>query len=180
MKISHSILALLLLLAKPTIACDPDLDSTYFWFDLGNVLVETRNGFDKLDYMPGALEYVKEIKARGGKVGLITNIPETWGEPGNRESKVAKLDEVLKQGWIGQQPFDITLFDFVLVPLYTAEAKPKPVLFEKALTQAGLENCTPFFQCEDLREVDASLSAGMNAHLVEYDEQSRPKFFPLD
>ena len=74
----------------------------------------------------------------------------------------------------------MSLFDFVLVPLFTSEAKPKPVLFEKALAMATAENRVPLYQGEDPREVEAALAAGMNAHLVEYGENSSPIFFPID
>lgn len=154
--------------------------AAFFWFDLGNVIVDTRNGFDRLDFMPGARDYLAAVKARGHKVGLITNIPDDWGQPGDRPSKIRKLVEVLNQGWIGQEPFSIEDFDEVLLPVSRAEQKPARPLFQKALEISGTEHRPAVFQGEDSREVEAARVYGLDSHLVEFDENACPVYMPID
>ena len=51
----------------------------WVFFDLGNTLVDTTQGEKKYSYLPGALNYLAMLKKSGYKLGLISNIPVSWG-----------------------------------------------------------------------------------------------------
>lgn len=149
----------------------------YMWFDLGNVLIETRDGFDKIHWMPGVRTYLQELRSQGFRIGLITNIPEKWGEPGDRNSKIDRLQAVINQGWVDETPFDLEEFDEVLVPLYTHESKPASKLFLDALRIADGEGLKSYFQGETPREVEAARALGLTSFLVEYEDDGRTPIF---
>ena len=65
----------------------------WVFFDLGDTLIDvkSRKGKD-VQYLPGAAEYLADLRSKGYHIGLITNVPENWG-PDHR-TKV----QVLKKG----------------------------------------------------------------------------------
>lgn len=182
MKRRLGILILSVFLAIPASPQSHDLTHRlYLWFDLGNVLIETRDGFDRLRWMPGAYEMIFQLKQRGFKIGLISNIPDSWGHPNDPQSKIDKLQEELKKGWIDSDPFDLAIFDDVLLPMRKEEAKPARKLFLDAIHLALSQGKNCLFQGESPQEVLAANDAGMESHLIEFDESGQnPKYFPMD
>ena len=141
----------------------------FVWLDLGDVIVETRNGYEKMHYMPGAVEYVNELKLRGHSVGLIVNIPESWGQPEDYNSKINELLVFLKKGWIDQEhPFTLAPFDQVLIPFFDRQRKPAPDLFVMALEVSNKRNLRPIFQSENVEEVNSAKTVGFTTHLVTF------------
>lgn len=137
----------------------------YIWFDLGNTLIDTRNGFDQIKFMPGAVEYLNHLKANGFKVGIISNVPDSWGRRGDLNSKIKHTEKLIKKGWKDPHyDFNFSDFDHVLMPVYESEAKPAPTLFRKALEVS--KNAKVVFQGETPAEVEAARREGMHSHLV--------------
>ena len=64
----------------------------WVFFDLGNTLVDTKTyDYNKIFYMPGALKYVKDLRAKGYHLGLIVNYPDEDFEEGrHRRSRAGK------------------------------------------------------------------------------------------
>ncbi len=53
----------------------------HVFFDLGETLVDTKTfGFDPVFYLPGARELLTKLMRRGHPLGLITDVPVSWGD----------------------------------------------------------------------------------------------------
>ena len=142
----------------------------YMWFDLGNVILETRNGFDKVHFMPGVVDYLNTLRERGHKIGIIMNIPETFGRPGDYESKLRFTEDLIREGWIDtHHEFSFDFFDEVLLPVYKTQRKPNDFLFNKALEISTPDGHTSVFQGENPAEVQTADRLGFFSHLVTYD-----------
>ena len=136
----------------------------WFFFDLGDTIVDTRNGYDKMEYMEGAYEYLQNLKANGYKIGLIVNIPVEWGT--TYPEKMAKLQSFVDSGWIDPLPFNLKSFDAIYVPRFQVERKPSIVLFLTVSYNLWLEGETAVFQGEDPKEIENASLAGFTAYLV--------------
>lgn len=54
---------------------------SHVYFDLGDTLVDTKTyGFDPVFYLPGAAELLDQLAKKGHPLGLITDVPVTWGD----------------------------------------------------------------------------------------------------
>lgn len=139
----------------------------FMWFDLGNVIVDTRKGLKQIKYMPGALKYLQDLRQKGYLIGIITNIPEKLGQPGNYESKLKTVEQLIRKGWIDSKTtFSFSDYDEVLLPLYDQERKPAPLLFEKAQELSTNLKTKSFFQGETFQEVVAAREVGMFSHEI--------------
>lgn len=156
----------------------------WVFFDLGNTLVDSNPG-EEMKYISGAHEYVKQLKRRGYRIGMITNVPEKWG-PSSKE-KVRSLKKTLMESWSrdpSQDPMDWNDFADALIftPPRDEYRKPAPYLFKAALSQVILEegetHCKVIFQGEDPKEVAAAKQEGMVGYLVNGDPKN--PFLPID
>ena len=145
----------------------------WVYFDLGETVVSTKD-MKHIKYMPGAKGYIEDLKREGFNVGIITNIPETWGM--NYQEKLETLKKVIQDGWDDSQPFDWGVYDEVILPLKNSEMKPAPTLFQKAIMRS--EGCPSLYIGESIKEIDAAKNLGMAAHL--FDEHSSDKYIPID
>lgn len=156
----------------------------WVFFDLGNTLVDSNPGKD-MKYISGAHEYVRQLKRRGFRIGMITNVPQKWG-PSSKE-KVRVLKKTLMESWSrdpAQDPMDWSDFADALIftPPRDEYRKPAPYLFKAALSQVILEegetHCRVIFQGEDPKEVAAATQEGMTGYLVNGDPIN--PFLPLE
>lgn len=144
----------------------------WIYFDLGNTIVNT-NDMKHIRYLKGAREYIDELKREGFKVGIISNIPESWGM--DYDEKFLSLKKVIHDGWEDDRPFDWTVFDEVILPLTNNELKPAPTLFLKAITKA--ETCPSAYIGESPKEITAARDVGMAAKL--FDETEKDIYIPI-
>ncbi len=149
----------------------------WVFFDLGNTIVDTRTyNYEKIFYIPGALEYLNELKHKGYKLGLIINIPEEWGQTYSK--KIKALKDFIQASWTDPQPMTWELFNAgIFVPSKDIYRKPHPYLFKKVVRRAARRGCKVIYQGEIKEELEIAKQAGMVTHQV----GTRPHFFmPLD
>jgi FMN phosphatase YigB (HAD superfamily) len=158
--------------------------SPWVFFDLGNTLVASTPG-EKMRYVPGAHEYLRELKREGYRIGLITNVPEKWGA--TSKEKIAALKTTIAREWTkdpSSEAMDWQDFSdaLILVPPRDDVRKPAPYLFRSALSQVFLEEgetrCQAVFQGEDPKEVQVARAEGMFGYQVGSDPNSA--FLPID
>lgn len=145
----------------------------WVYFDLGDTVVNTKD-MKHIKYMKGAREYMEELKREGFKIGIISNIPESWGL--DYDEKLASLKKVIQDGWEEDRPFDWTVYDEVILPLKNTEMKPAPTLFLKAIHKA--ESCPSVYIGESPKEIVAAKDVGMAAKL--FDETSQEVYIPIN
>ncbi|MCN9244542.1 hypothetical protein NGF19_27805 [Streptomyces sp. RY43-2] len=142
------------------------------YFDLGETLVHTDEDA-RTGYMPGAAAYLRKLRERHVKVGLITNVPSSWGE--TDAERAAALKNEVDGAWRGSVPFAWGDFgDRVLTPRTEAERKPATVLWERAKTQA--QGCRLVYEAETAEETDVAASLGYVAYQT--GRPSRPAYLP--
>ncbi|WP_407555293.1 hypothetical protein QOM21_35970 [Streptomyces sp. Pv4-95] len=142
------------------------------YFDLGETLVHTAED-NSVRYMPRAEAHLRALRARHIPVGLITNVPSSWGA--TDAERAAKLKEAVNQDWKGSKPFAWTDFgDRIFTPRTEAERKPAPALWERAKKAAG--GCRVVYQAETADEVAAGGSLGYFAYQTGRD--GRPAYLP--
>ncbi|MEU5237496.1 HAD family hydrolase [Streptomyces lydicus] len=143
------------------------------YFDLGETLVHTAE--DKsVRYLPHAAEHLRALRARHIPVGLITNVPPSWGS--TDAERAAELRRVIDKDWKGSQPFAWSDFgDRIFTPRTEAERKPAPTLWQRAKKAAG--PCRVVYQAETADEVEAGASAGYVSYLV--NRPHWPAFMPV-
>ena len=132
----------------------------WVYFDLGETIVSTKD-MKHIKYMKGARDYMDELKREGFKIGIISNIPESWGM--DYDEKFQSLKKVIQDGWDESQPFDWTVYDEVILPLKNTEMKPAPTLFLKAIERA--QTCPSLYIGESPKEITAAENVGMAAKL---------------
>jgi hypothetical protein len=142
------------------------------YFDLGETLVHTAED-NSVRYMPRAAAHLRALRARHIPVGLITNVPSSWGA--TDAERAAKLKETVNQDWKGSTPFAWADFgDRIFTPRTEAERKPAPALWERARKAAG--GCRVVYQAETAEEVAAAGSLGYVAYRTGQD--GRPAYLP--
>ncbi|MEV5480260.1 MULTISPECIES: hypothetical protein [Streptomyces] len=130
------------------------------YFDLGETLVHTAED-ESVRYMPGAAEHLRALRARRIPVGLITNVPPSWGA--TDAARAAKLKEVIDKDWADTRPFAWSDFgDRIFTPRTEAERKPAPALWERAKKAAG--RCRVVYQAETPDEIQVGRSVGYLAY----------------
>lgn len=144
----------------------------WVYFDLGDTVVSTKD-MKKIKYIPGAKEYIERLHQEGFKVGMISNIPETWGM--DYDEKLLSLKKAIEDGWVDSVPFDWTLYDEVILPLKNTEMKPAPHLFLKAIQRA--QSCPSLYIGESPKEILAAEKIGMAAKL--FDDSQTELYIPI-
>ncbi len=140
---------------------NPNLDKApWVYFDLGDTVISTAD-MKHLHYFKGAREYMEDLKRQGFKIGIITNIPETWGM--DYDEKLNTLKKIIADGWEERDPFDWSIYDDIILPLKNTEMKPAPTLFVKAMNKAN--GCPSAFIGESPKEIKAAEDLGMAAKL---------------
>ncbi|MEU5900137.1 MULTISPECIES: hypothetical protein [Streptomyces] len=143
------------------------------YFDLGETLVHTADD-GSITYRPGAAAYLRALRARGIPVGLITNVPSSWGS--TDAERAARLRQEVDSTWEGSAPFAWQDFgDRVLTPRTEAERKPAPALWQRA--KAGSGHCRVVYQAETTEEVSVAASLGFVPYQV--GRPHRPAFLPV-
>lgn len=143
----------------------------WVYFDLGETIMSTKD-MKHLKYMKGAREYMEELKREGFNIGIITNIPETWGM--DYDEKLLTLKKVIQEGWDEERPFDWLVYDEIILPLKNIEMKPAPTLFLKAIAKSEL--CPSVYIGESPKEIIAAQEVGMAAKL--YSETDKEIYIP--
>ncbi|MEU2157619.1 hypothetical protein ABZ532_21845 [Streptomyces sp. NPDC019396] len=143
------------------------------YFDLGETLVHTAE--DKsIRYMPGAATYLRALRARDIPLGLITNVPSSWGA--SDAERAAELKRVIDRDWKGSSPFNWSAFgDRIFTPRTEEERKPAPALWQRAKGAAG--GCRVVYQAEADEEIRASRELGYVSYLV--GRQHWPVYMPV-
>ncbi|WP_328390533.1 hypothetical protein OHS81_36535 [Streptomyces sp. NBC_00400] len=143
------------------------------YFDLGETLVHTAE--DKsVRYMPGAARYLRALRARHIPVGLITNVPSSWGS--TDAERAAELKKVIDKDWAGTSPFAWSDFgDRIFTPRTEAERKPASALWKRARNASG--HCRVVYQAETTEEVRVSRSLGYIAYQAARPEW--PAYLPV-
>ncbi|MFJ9469232.1 HAD family hydrolase [Streptomyces caniferus] len=137
------------------------------YFDLGETLVHTAKD-NSVRYMPGAARYLRALRARHIPVGLITNVPSSWGS--TDAERAAELKKVIDKDWADPTPFAWSDFgDRIFTPRTEAERKPAAALWKRAKSASG--RCRLVYQAETPDEVRASRSLGYLAY-----QATRPKW----
>ncbi|MGW6023503.1 hypothetical protein [Streptomyces sp. NPDC055099] len=143
------------------------------YFDLGETLVHTADD-GSTSYRPGAASYLRALRERHIRIGLITNVPPSWGA--TDAERAARLKKEVDATWRGSAPFAWEDFgDRVLTPRTEAERKPAPVLWQRAKASAG--HCRVVYQAETAEEVDVAASLGYVPYQV--DRPHRPAYLPV-
>lgn len=151
---------LLFLLSGPYFKTHASTLKPWIYFDLGDTVVDTKD-MKKLKYFKGAKDYLTELKQKGFQIGLITNIPETFGQ--DYDEKLETLKKRINDGWIDKDVFDWNQFDKVILPMKNSEMKPAPTMFLKALNVA--DGCPSAYISENEKEIIAAKSHGFAAKL---------------
>ncbi|MFE9535223.1 hypothetical protein [Streptomyces sp. NPDC006691] len=143
------------------------------YFDLGETLVHTAED-GSTSYLPGAAAYLRDLRAHHIQVGLITNVPPSWGA--TDAERAARLKQEVDATWRGSAPFAWRDFgDRILTPRTDAERKPAPALWQRAKAASG--HCRLVYQAETAEEVGAAAAQGFVPYQV--GRPHRPEFLPV-
>ncbi len=145
----------------------------WIYFDLGDTVISTKD-MKHLKYFRGAKDYIIGLKDKGYKVGLITNIPETFGS--DYQEKFETLKKVIHDGWDDSENFDWEVFDAVFLPLKNNEMKPASHLFQKALNET--QGCPAMYLSESENEIKAANTHGFATKL--FVEGEKDLYVPLE
>jgi hypothetical protein len=143
------------------------------YFDLGETLVHTADD-GSTTYQPDAASYLRALRERHIRVGLITNVPPSWGT--TDAERAARLKKEVDATWQGSAPFAWKDFgDRILTPRTEAERKPAPALWQRA--KADSERCRLVYQAETAEEVNVAASLGYVPYQVARPHQ--PTYLPV-
>ncbi|MGW5866467.1 hypothetical protein ACWFRJ_30265 [Streptomyces sp. NPDC055239] len=143
------------------------------YFDLGETLVHTDDE-GSTAYQPGAASYLRALRERHIRVGLITNVPASWGT--TDAERAARLKKEVDATWQGAVPFAWKDFgDRIRTPRTEAERKPAPTLWQRAKGDSG--RCRVVYQAETAEEINVASSLGFVSYQV--GQVHRPAFLPV-
>ncbi|MER6390630.1 hypothetical protein ABT236_19470 [Streptomyces sp. NPDC001523] len=143
------------------------------YFDLGETLVHTADD-GSITYRSGAASYLRALREHHIRIGLITNVPPSWGT--TDAERAARLKKEVDATWKGSEPFAWKDFGGrILTPRTEAERKPAPVLWQRARAEAG--PCRLVFQAETTEEVKVAASLGYVPYQV--GQPHWPAFLPV-
>ncbi|OAR26624.1 hypothetical protein A8W25_31635 [Streptomyces sp. ERV7] len=143
------------------------------YFDLGETLVHTAAD-GGIGYQSGAASYLRALREHHVRIGLITNVPPSWGS--TDAERAARLKQEVDAAWKGSVPFAWRDFgDRILTPRTDAERKPAPVLWQRAKAESG--RCRVVYQAETAEEVQVAASVGYVPYQV--GQSHRPAFLPV-
>lgn len=77
-------------------------DCPVVYFDLGETLVHTADD-GSITYQSGAASYLRALRERHIRIGLITNVPPSWGA--TDAERAARLKKEVDATWKGPEPF---------------------------------------------------------------------------
>lgn len=144
----------------------------WIYFDLGDTIVDTSD-MNKIHYYNGAKEYMEGLRDLGIKVGIMTNIPVSWGN--TQQEKLNSLKKFISDRWVDSVPFDWSVYEDVLLPYTQAEMKPAEGMYLKALQRAG--SCPVGFISENPKEITAAFNLGFATQLFRNEIEL---YIPLD
>lgn len=147
--------------------------SSWVFFDLGDTVVSSARA-NHMHYFQGTKEYIEELKRQGFRVGLMTNIPETWGR--NYDEKWQSLKKYINDNWDGEDVFDWSVFDEVILPLNNGERKPAPPMYARALSFSA--DCPSVFIGDSALEVEAAIHMGMAGKI--FKQEDSEFYIPID
>ena len=140
-------------------------NNDWVFFDLGNTLVDTTQGEKQYSYLPGALNYLAMLKKSGYKLGLISNIPVSWGN--NFDERLFELKENIKSNLNSNlTDFPWNDFELIILPNTVEDYKPNPNMFLKAYNASKKSNNIVYFQGENEAEILAARKVGFVSHQV--------------
>lgn len=150
----------------------PGVGCGVVYFDLGNTLVDTSDRAH-LKFMAGAADYLETLRNRGAKVGLITNVPPSWGS--TDAERAAAVRTSIDAAWTDPEPFPWRDFgDLIFTPRTDAESKPAPDLFARAREAAA--ECPVIFEGENPAEIRTASAEDFAAYQVF--REDAPEFLP--
>ncbi|MYW49111.1 hypothetical protein GT346_38845 [Streptomyces sp. SID161] len=159
--------------AVPAARVGGERDCPVVYFDLGETLLHTADD-GSTDYLRGAASYLRALRERHIRVGLITNVPSSWGT--TDAERAARLKEEVDATWRGPVPFAWADFgDRILTPRAETERKPAPVLWQRAKAESG--RCRVVYEAETAEEVSVASSLGFVSYQV--GRPHRPAFLPV-
>ncbi|MBC7692100.1 MAG: hypothetical protein H7222_10045 [Methylotenera sp.] len=171
----------------------------WVFFDVGNTLIVTKPDPSRPDhlkdihYIPGALRYLRILKRDFYPLGVISNLPEGWGDEGpyknvqdKRTRQLLQTQLSFSQDWqAGTPEFDWTYFGKmtgsgngrtyfgnVYFPNLTGERKPAvcaTCVFNRALATAQDAGCPALYVGESEDEMRAAEKAGFIPFLLTLD-----------
>lgn len=151
------------------------------YFDLGKTLVDHEDDFSKVWHLPDAHDYLAALRKEGLKLGLIVNYPADVAP--SREERVLDLMKFIDKAWnseldpTGEEKFDWSQFEVVLVPPKDNLRKPDPYLFREAVCLN--EDGPTLFIGENTKEITVARDAvGMAVYMVGQSDQ--PFFLPAE
>jgi FMN phosphatase YigB (HAD superfamily) len=171
---SLALLVLGLFLSQGSLAISPHAPpkkGMWVYFDLGDTLIDAKD-LNRLRYLPGVREYLHRLRSHGVRLGLITNIPETWGA--DYAQKLEALKKTIQKGWTEREAFEWEMFDEIILPMKDVERKPAPTLFLQAIQRS--QRCPSAYIGESPGEIEAARQLGMAAKL--FSPQDRELFVP--
>jgi FMN phosphatase YigB (HAD superfamily) len=122
------------------------------FFDIGETLVTQAGGSQRAIWVPGAQTTLDQLKARGARLGLISNTPGL-----TREEVLQRLPT----------DFDLGVFEPALVILSSettpSVSKPDLAIFRLAADAAGVDPGGCLFCGDSLLETLAAQKSGMHA-----------------
>jgi len=152
-------------------AADNKSESTKpdIYFDLGNVIVDTSD-WSQVDYVPNSKEYVTDLKSKGYKVKMLINFVDKLGERTftSCEDKFSGLVSFLDSKWTGEESFNWSQFDLVMLPHSDAKRKPNPNMFVNALASSCPRPV--LFQGDDDEELATAEFLGLGTWKVSLEE----------
>ncbi|MFE9401573.1 hypothetical protein ACFYNY_07345 [Streptomyces sp. NPDC006530] len=160
---------------------DPDLGASaraqracpVVYFDLGETLVHTADD-GTIRYLPGAASYLRALREHHIRIGLITNVPPSWGA--TDAERAARLKKEVDATWRDSTPFAWGDFgDRILTPRAEAERKPAPALWQRAKAESG--RCRLVYEAETAQEVQVAASQGFVPYQI--GQPHRPAFLPV-
>lgn len=163
-------MTLLLTIASSTAFAGTDPMATpkgqdWVFADLGETVVTT-DANNQDSFIPGVLDNLRALKAKGFKLGLITNIPEKWGQ--NCNERYNTLRDFMAKHLKDHATFPWELFDAVVMPEADRYRKPHPFMFIAALSQVCPSRGRALFIGENAQERFTAVALGMPASVDGY------------
>lgn len=133
----------------------------WVYMDLGEVIV-TGNPTDGYTYVPGALDFLQNLRDAGLKLSLLSNIPEAWGA--TCDLKFTMLRQFLGSRLHEPDAFEWTRFDGIALPPFDRYRKPHQFMFVNALHHACPDRA--LFIGENANEIAVAKGLGMATHTI--------------
>ncbi|MCT9092340.1 hypothetical protein N4G70_26210 [Streptomyces sp. ASQP_92] len=157
----------------PIASADAQRACPVVYFDLGETLVHTADD-GTVRYLPGAASYLRALREHHIRIGLITNVPPSWGA--TDAERAARLKKEVDATWRDSTPFTWGDFgDRILTPRTEAERKPAPALWQRAMAESG--RCRVVYEAETAQEVQVAASQGFVPYQI--GQPHRPAFLPV-